>query len=113
MAREVLERITDDLDGSEDAQTVRIGWQGEWREIDLGEKNLSALSRGFDRFWEAARPVRTSNSSGRRIGAARRSTNGRDPKAIRVWAEENGIKVPARGRIPGHIEEQYNAAVSR
>jgi nucleoid-associated protein Lsr2 len=110
VAKEVFERITDDLDGSEDAQTVRIGWQGEWREIDLGEKNLSALSRGFDRFWEAARPVRTSNGSGRRT---RRSTNGRDPRAIRVWAEENGIRVPARGRIPGNIEDQYNAAVGR
>jgi hypothetical protein len=111
VAREVFERITDDLDGSEDAQTVRIGWQGEWRVIDLGEKNLSALSKGFDRFWEAARPVRSSNGSGRRARGASRSTNGRDPKAIRVWAEENGIKVPARGRIPGNIEEQYNAAV--
>jgi len=113
VAREVFERITDDLDGSEDAQTVRIGWQGEWREIDLGEKNLGALSRGFDRFWEAARPVRASNGSGRRTRGAGRSTNARDPKLIRVWAEENGIKVPARGRIPGSIEEKYNAAVGK
>ena len=113
MAREVFERITDDLDGSEGAQTVRIGWQGEWREIDLGEKNLGALSRGFDRFWEAARPVRSTNGSARRARSAGRVTSGRDPKAIRVWAEENGIHVPARGRIPGNVEEKYNAAMGK
>jgi hypothetical protein len=110
VAREVFERITDDLDGSEGAETVRIGWQGEWREIDLGEKNLSALSRGFDRFWEAARPVRASNGSSRRGGGASRSTNGRDPKVIRAWALQNGIDVPARGRIPASLEGKYNAA---
>src|SRR3954447_25368283 len=101
MAREVFERITDDLDGSEGAQTVRIGWQGEWREIDLGERNLSALSKGFDRFWEAARPVRGTATAGVRPRRSRRSgsSSGRDPRAIRVWAQENGIAVPARGRI--------------
>src|SRR5436305_1366098 len=81
-------------------QTVRIGWQGEWRELDLGEKNLNALSKGFDRFWEAARPVRSAAGSGRRDGHVKRSNGGRDPRAIRTWASENGIAVPARGRIP-------------
>jgi hypothetical protein len=112
MAREVYERISDDLDGSEDAQTVRIGWQGEWREIDLGEKNLAALARGFDRFWEAARPSRNGHSAaGSRNGT--RGRGDRDPKAIRVWAQQNGIAVPARGRIPGAIEEQYRQAGGR
>src|SRR3954465_1034409 len=113
VAREVFERITDDLDGSEDAITVRIGWQGEWREIDLAERNLAVLSRGFDRFWEAARPLRSANGSGRSTRGAGRSSTGRDPRAIRVWAAENGIPVPARGRIPGEIEAKYNAAVGK
>src|SRR3954447_18807367 len=99
MAREVFEQITDDIDGSEGAQTVRIGWQGEWREIDLGERSLAALSKGFDPFLEAARPVRASSGASGRTRRPSRSTNGRDPRAIRVWAEENRIKVPARGRI--------------
>jgi hypothetical protein len=113
VAREVIERITDDLDGSEGAQTVRIGWQGEWREIDLGERNLSALSKGFDRFWEAARPVRSAAAATRQRRSSRGGAGSRDPRAIRVWAQENGIAVPARGRIPGTIEEQYNAAGGR
>jgi hypothetical protein len=113
VAREVIERITDDLDGSDGAQTVRIGWQGEWREIDLGERNLSALSKGFDRFWEAARPLRSASAPLGRRSSRSRSSSGRDPRAIRVWAQENGIPVPARGRIPGAIEDRYNAAVGR
>ncbi len=114
MAREVIERITDDLDGTEGAQTVRIGWQGEWREIDLGERNLSALSKGFDRFWEAARPVRGGAAPASRARrSSRAKAGGRDPWAIRVWAHENGIAVPARGRIPGSIEDQYNQAVGQ
>jgi Lsr2 len=114
VAREVIERITDDLDGTEGAQTVRIGWQGEWREIDLGERNLSALSKGFDRFWEAARPVRGGAAPTTRARrSSRAKAGGRDPRAIRVWARENGIAVPARGRIPGSIEDQYNQAVGQ
>jgi hypothetical protein len=113
VAREVFERIIDDLDGSEGAETVRIGWQGEWREIDLGDKNLIALSKGFDRFWEVARPVRASNGQGRSGRRAGGSTNGRDPKAIRAWAAANGVDVPARGRIPGKVEERYNAAAGK
>ena len=112
MAREVIERIRDDLDGSENAQTVRIGWQGEWRELDLGERNLAAFAKAFDRYWEVARP------SGRGRTDARRGRNGRakgdrDPKAIRLWAQERGIAIPTRGRIPSSIEEQYRQAGGR
>jgi hypothetical protein len=34
----------------------------------------------------------------------------RDPKAIRRWAQANGIAVPARGRIPGRVLDQYRQA---
>jgi hypothetical protein len=112
MARQVYEHITDDLDGSDDAQTVRIGWQGEWREIDLGEKNLVAFSKSFDRFWEAGRRVRPGESVARSRNGSR-TLRDRDPKVIRVWAQVNGIAVPARGRIPASVEEQYLNAGGR
>ena len=50
MAKAMVEVLVDDLDGSEGAETVRIGWNGEWRELELSKKNLSALSRAFDRY---------------------------------------------------------------
>src|SRR5215207_11711789 len=107
MTKETIEVLVDDLDGSEAVESVRIGWNGQWRELELSEKNSAALAKAFDKFWNVARPVPEGGTTPRRGRAASRSTNGkRDPKAIRVWAEENGIPVPSRGRIPREVEEQ-------
>jgi hypothetical protein len=38
---------------------------------------------------------------------------GHDPKVIRTWAIANGVAVPARGRIPTSVEQQYNEATER
>jgi Lsr2 len=118
MAKAMVQVLVDDLDGSEGAETVRIGWNGEWRELELSKKNLSALSRALDTYWNVSRPVsRDGRARGqRRSGrakASRSSKSTRDPKVIRAWATDNGISVPARGRIPGAVERQYNDAVGR
>jgi hypothetical protein len=118
MAKVNVEVLVDDLDGSEGAETVRLGWNGDWREIDLSKRNRASLSRALDRYWNAARPVPGDRSSGRHrrrrsTGSSRASTTRRDPKLIRAWATENGIAVPARGRIPGDVERRYNEATGR
>jgi hypothetical protein len=115
MAKATVEVMVDDLDGSEAVETVRIGWNGDWRELDLSRKNLSSLSRALDKYWNASRPT-TAAGSGRRAGAgasaaSRKRNAGRDPKVIRAWAVEQGIAVPARGRIPAVVEQQYRQAV--
>ena len=117
MAKATVEVLVDDLDGSEGAETVRIGWNGEWRSSN-SKKNLSALSRALDKYWDVSRPVaRDGHASGRRRSARARSTRPanrtRDPQVIRAWAIDNGISVPARGRIPGDVERQYKDAVGR
>jgi len=118
MAKATVEVLVDDLDGSEGAETVRLGWNGDWRELELSKKNLASLSRALDRYWNAARPVAGDGPSGRRRRprptTSTRSTKAtRDPKVIRAWATENGIAVPTRGRIPGDVERQYNDASGR
>ena len=118
MAKATVEVLVDDLDGSEGAETLRLGWNGDWRELELSKKNLASLSRALDRYWNAARPVAADGPSNRRRQPRRttrsRSTNAtRDPKVIRAWATENGLAVPARGRIPGDVERQYNEAIGR
>lgn len=117
MAKATVEVLVDDLDGSEGAETIRLGWNGEWRELELSKRNLASLSRALDKYWSASRPVSENgpSRSGRRRGATKsRSTKRkRDPKAIRAWAIESGIAVPARGRIPGDVERQYNEANGR
>jgi hypothetical protein len=117
MAKVTVEVLVDDLDGSEGAETVRIGWDGDWREIDLSKRNRASLSRALDRYWSAARPVPGDRPSNRRRRlrptASRASTAKRDPKVIRAWATDNGIAVPARGRIPSEVEQHYNEATRR
>jgi nucleoid-associated protein Lsr2 len=118
MAKITVEVLVDDLDGSDGAETVRLGWNGAWREIDLSRKNRASLSRALDKYWSAARPVAGDRQSSRRRGprpttSSRSTRPKRDPKVIRAWATENGIAVPARGRIPSEVERQYNEAERR
>jgi hypothetical protein len=109
MAKATVETLVDDLDGSPAVETVRIGWNGDWREIDLSKRNLATLSRAFDRFWDAGRPVGQASRRRKRSPARSRAAR-RDPKTIRAWAAENGIELSTRGRIPAAVERQYNEA---
>jgi len=49
----------------------------------------------------------------RRPGPARAGTirAGVDPKAVRAWAEANGVKVNAPGRLVAAVQDQYRTAV--
>jgi hypothetical protein len=118
MAKATVEVLVDDLDGSEGAETVRLGWNGEWRELELSKRNLAFLSRALERYWNVSRAVSQDGQShaGRRSTTARSSRafrGQRDPKVVRAWALSNGIAVPARGRIPGDVERRYNDAKGR
>ena len=45
---------------------------------------------------------------------AARTASSRQPNVdIRAWAQEQGITVSARGRIPASVVEQYQAATTR
>lgn len=111
MAIKTVETITDDIDGTEGAEHVSFAFDGTQYTIDLSPENKSNLRQALDLYIGHASKV--TGSSGQRRGAGR-STSGvvSDAKAIRAWAEQNNIEVPARGRIPGAIVEQWKAAQS-
>jgi hypothetical protein len=117
MAKATVDVLVDDLDGSAAVETVRIGWNGDWRELDLSRKNLASLSKSLDKYWDVSRPVSANGRSSRRrvtrTSSSRSTEAGRDPKLIRAWAKDNGISVPARGRIPGDVERRYHEANGR
>ena len=117
MAKATVDVLVDDLDGSEGVETVRIGWNGDWRELDLSKKNLASLSKALDKYWNVSRPVskdgRSSRHRANTTSSSRSAKATRDPKLIRAWATDNDISVPARGRIPGDVERRYNEASSR
>jgi hypothetical protein len=118
MAKATVEVLVDDLDGTEAVETVWLGWNGDWRELELSKKNLAALSRALDRYWTVSRPIAATKQTqrGARPAAApppRSIQRKPDPKLIRAWASENGIQVRARGRIPADVVRQYNDAHRR
>jgi nucleoid-associated protein Lsr2 len=108
MAQKVQVVLTDDIDGSEGAETVSFSYNGVDYELDLSAKNAKKFHDNMQFYAD----------HGRRVGGrARRSSRGgkttkvsSDNATIRAWAKANGIDVPARGRISSSIREQFEAA---
>lgn len=94
--------ISDDLDGSGNAETVTFGINGAVYEIDLAPKNLAKLEKALAPYVEAGRRI-----SARSRRPVSRHANGHDNAAIRAWAKSNGLKVSERGRISSDIIGQY------
>jgi hypothetical protein len=106
MAKTVSVVVTDDLDGSPDAETVAFAFNGQSYEIDLGQKNLAKFEKSLQPFMAAGR--RTSQR--RTAKVARASSTRIDRAAVRSWAAAQGIKVSERGRISADVLRQYEAA---
>jgi hypothetical protein len=105
MAKNVSVVITDDLDGSPDAETVAFSFDGHSYEIDLGKKNRARLQKSLQPFMDAGR--RTAH---RRAAKPLRGGGSRiDRAAVRAWAAEQGLKVSERGRISAEVMSKYDA----
>lgn len=110
MAQKTQITLVDDIDGSAADETVTFSVDGSTYEIDLTAAHAAQLR---DVFVTYASHGRRTSSTRRTRGASRSSREaGRDyePAAVRTWAEQRGIDVPSRGRIPGAVLDQYRAA---
>jgi Lsr2 len=103
MSQQMVTTIEDDIDGGEASETVEFGLDGVTYVIDLNDENAKKLRAAFQPFVAKAR--RTSGRKGQ-------ATIVRDfePKAVRRWADANGIEVSERGRIAMIVVEQFRAA---
>lgn len=134
MARREIVTLTDDLDGSEGAQTVTFSLEGTTWQVDLGERNREALKNALKPFVDAARevasgpdrpaaprPARTDLgeapdhspdlagwASARRVSVPARGES--RARLIRAWAAEQGNPLPSRGRIPREVVAAYDAS---
>jgi hypothetical protein len=116
MAQRTVVQLTDDLDGKPipdgKGETIRFSLDRQVYEIDLAEKNAQALRDAFGRYVSAARRT----AGGTRSGAGRSSRTSAaaardyDPKAVRAWAESQGIEVSQRGRVPADLVAKFHAA---
>ena len=113
----MIEKLIDDLDGGDAAETVTFGLDGATYEIDLSKKNAAAFRKSISGYINAARRSSTSSRSTRRKAAP--STNGSkrrrnfDILQLREWAGANKVAVPARGRIPNSVVQQYRQTGGR
>ena len=110
MARQEI--ISDDLDGSPGASPVTFSLEGRSYTIDLGPASLAKLRDALAPFVAAAHP-RPSAGGRARTGSRRATERDYDIADLREWAAKKKIKVPARGRVPRAIVEQYKAAGGR
>jgi hypothetical protein len=98
--------LEDDLTGGPAERTIRFAFEGTDYEIDLNAKNAAKFCKQLAPYLEHAR--RAGRAQARRAGrtGASRQRSG----DIRAWANEHGLAVSERGRIPARVVEQYNAA---
>ena len=106
MAQKVQILVTDDLDGTEGADTVSYALDGITYEIDLNEKNAAKLRDALAKYIAVSR--RTGKVPGAK-GPKRVAQDGPAPSEIREWAKTNGMEVPERGRIPAEVRDAYDA----
>jgi len=98
MAKKTI--IVDDLDGTENASTIHFSVDRDEYEIDLAKHNADKLREALAPFTKKATRV---------SGPKRPSRNGQT-RSVREWAIANGLKVPARGKIPNAVQEAYDKA---
>jgi hypothetical protein len=123
VAQRTIVQLTDDLDGKAipdgKGETIRFGIDRTDYEIDLTDKNAKALRHTFAKYVAAARRTgggsRSSSTrgagTGRGAGQSGSGTGrGYDPKAVRAWAESQGIEVSRRGRVPADLVAKFQEA---
>ena len=109
MAQKVTITLVDDLDGSEGAETVSFGLDGTNYEIDLSEKNASALREALAGYVGHAR--KAGRASAKSSGRAKSSAGtGPSARELRDWARSNGYEVSDRGRVPEEVRQAFEAA---
>jgi hypothetical protein len=96
--------LTDDLDGTDAAETLRFALDDATYEIDLNEPNAKAVREFLAPYVAAGRKMFAATRP------ARRSRNRADTTAIRIWAKSVGLPVNERGRIPAEITTAYRSA---
>lgn len=111
MAQRVITQLVCDKCGAEaeDAVTVSYAVGRSTYEMDLCTKCNGQWDKAIQGWLEVAR--RLSGGRGRPAGSSKLSKPAEErdwtPKDVRVWAAENSVELPTRGRIPEAVVMQF------
>jgi hypothetical protein len=100
--------LVDDLDGSVAEEQVEFAMDGKSYEIDLSAANSARLRETLAPFVSAARRSGGRRRSTATAAPARPGTDREQNQAIREWAQQQGMKISERGRIPSNVLEAYH-----
>jgi hypothetical protein len=108
MARKTIEKIYSDMSGEEveGGSATYFALDGTSYEIDLTDAERKSLIEALEPYVAVARKARGGSKAKRSTASGPSS----DAKAMRAWAADNNVDVPARGRIPAAVVEAYEAA---
>ncbi|WP_300014611.1 Lsr2 family protein [Pseudonocardia sp.] len=109
MAKQTTITLVDDIDGSEADEQIEFAIDGKAYEIDLSAANVSRLRDALAPFVSAARRSGSTRRGGSAsTGPSRAGTDREQNQAIREWAQQQGMKISERGRIPSNVLEAYH-----
>src|SRR5258708_39821302 len=94
--------LTDDIDGPEAEETVRIGLYGTDCEIDLSKKHADQLAEAIEPHIRVVQ-----RAAGAHRPSVRSAGRRRHQAAVREWACAQGLEVTGRGRIPTDVVAKY------
>lgn len=113
MARREITQYFDDLDktplAEDELVVVRFSVDGTDYTLDVSAKNAAQFQQDMDKYIQNARTLIPVKPPRRRGGA---DANRSRTREIRVWAQNHGIEVASRGKIPQEIIEKFNNANS-
>ncbi|WP_165945323.1 Lsr2 family protein [Micromonospora sp. KC723] len=113
MAKQIIHKLVDDLDGGDADETVKFALDGVQYEIDLSNSNAEKLRETLAPYVAAGTRVGRGGvvvggraARGRGGATADREQN----RAIRAWAKKQGKEISDRGRIPQEIVDEFHAS---
>lgn len=115
MARELLVRLADDVDGSDAVETVVFAFRGVDYEIDLNEEHLKDIERDLQVWIDRARKTtRGGDRSPRARRDRARSATTEDTSSVRAWARGTATRFPAvEGSPPKYARRFAPSRVDR
>ena len=113
MAQRTQVVLIDDLDGEEikeGGQSIAFSFGGTDYSIDLSETNAEKFEQALNPYIEHAQRIGGRRASRDRTATTTKAAGSVDSKAVRAWAQSEGMELSSRGRIPAEVVEKYRAA---
>ena len=121
MAREVVIRMTDDIDRTQEASEVEtLGFRGFIYELDLTKEHSDELAQLLEPWLKAAHqkakwPKRIKEEAVKRV-AAKKAPATKSPltkeqrQEVRQWGRDNGFEVAQRGFLATDLVKAWKKA---